>query len=583
MKLITKFAVFILLIEVVIFISCKKEYSCENCGDTNKPPIAIAGPDQVITLPTDSISLDGSLSSDPDGTISDYLWKKISGPASFTINSSSDAKTTVKNLTTGIYQFELKVTDNGGLSAKDIIRVIVDSVVTTNHPPVADAGPDQTITLPTRSVILDGSGSTDPDNNISGYTWTKISGPSSFNITNANFVQSQLNNLVQGTYLFELNVTDAYGLFSKDTMHVIVNAAAPPPPTSCNPGNRPLINAQLLPETTIPSGDYAGTIGNKMFFLVVECGNHCEDTVKSRAFFNIYDVGTQTWSVSSDYLMTTRVMGTWVAAGNMMIYAGGYNTDGTTYSSAISDVDIYDVSTNTWSATSLSARKYSMASAVINNKVFFAGGYYEEDPRNYLVSNKVEIYDLSTNSWSITTLSEARVYVSAVTTGNKIYFAGGINGSNATTKRVDVYDNTTNSWSTFNLQEPKAAMSSIIVGNKIYWAGGVNENRHDNNNYYWIWTPNVEIKDINTGISIATCLFQPNLWLWNNAAVQKNDKIVFFTGSDMNAVQNKFDIYDISTNSWSIGLLPQNIVGAIISINNTIYVSGGSQIWKLEF
>ena len=52
----------------------------------NKPPTAIAGPDQVITLPTDSISLDGRASSDPDGTISEWLWTKISGPASFVIS-----------------------------------------------------------------------------------------------------------------------------------------------------------------------------------------------------------------------------------------------------------------------------------------------------------------------------------------------------------------------------------------------------------------------------------------------------------------------------------------------------------------
>lgn len=57
----------------------------EGCINGNKPPPAVARPDQVITLPTDSISLDGYTSSDPDGTISDWLWKKISGPASFTI------------------------------------------------------------------------------------------------------------------------------------------------------------------------------------------------------------------------------------------------------------------------------------------------------------------------------------------------------------------------------------------------------------------------------------------------------------------------------------------------------------------
>jgi N-acetylneuraminic acid mutarotase len=54
---------------------------------------------------------------------------------------------------------------------------------------------------------------------------------------------------------------------------------------------------------------------------------------------------------------------------------------------------------------------------------------------------------------------------------------------------------------------------------------------------------------------------------------------------------NKFDIYDITTNTWSIGVLPANIYGSsVISVNNTIYIAGGyvndvlsNQVWKLEF
>ena len=95
-----------------IFISCKKELSCENCGvnppvSTNKSPIANAGMDQTIILPTDSVSLDGSASSDPDGTISEWLWTKISGPASFNISNASVALIVVKSLVAGTYQFEL--------------------------------------------------------------------------------------------------------------------------------------------------------------------------------------------------------------------------------------------------------------------------------------------------------------------------------------------------------------------------------------------------------------------------------------------------------------------------------------------
>jgi hypothetical protein len=236
MKSIIKLSACTLLIGILIFISCKKEHSCEGCAEKNKPPISNAGLDQVITLPTDSVSLDGSSSSDPDGTISSYLWTKISGPASFNIIKPSDSITKVKALAVGSYLFELKVTDNGGLFAKDTMRVIVDAVVTTNHPPIANAGADQTITLPTSAVNLDGSASTDPENNITSYLWTKISGPPSFNIASSSVVQTQVSNLVAGIYQLELKVTDAGGLFSKDTVRVVVNDFAINQPPLANAG-----------------------------------------------------------------------------------------------------------------------------------------------------------------------------------------------------------------------------------------------------------------------------------------------------------------------------------------------------------
>ncbi len=71
--------------------------------------------------------------------------------------------------------------------------------------------------------------------------------------------------------------------------------------------------------------------------------------------------------------------------------------------------------------------------------------------------------------------------------------------------------------------------------------------------------------------------------------MQKKDTLVFFTGAGYE--KNKFDIYAINSNTWSIGLLPVHIEGAaIISVNNTIYVAGGKvngglskQLRKLEF
>jgi len=207
---------------MIIVSSCKKEVSCENGCDTNKPPIANAGSDQNISLPADSVVLNGSASRDPDGSIEKWLWKKISGPASSTIIKPSESKTVVRNLIIGIYVFELKVTDNGGLSSIDTIQIALSDASPFNRPPVANAGADQTVNLPTTTVNLDGGASTDPDNNIVSYAWSKITGPSSYSIANANTVQVQLTNLVAGDYKFELNVTDAVGLNDKDTVQITV-------------------------------------------------------------------------------------------------------------------------------------------------------------------------------------------------------------------------------------------------------------------------------------------------------------------------------------------------------------------------
>lgn len=52
-----------------ITLSCQKEFSCEGCNTANQPSIAVAGADQFITLPIDSVLLNGTASHDPDGYI----------------------------------------------------------------------------------------------------------------------------------------------------------------------------------------------------------------------------------------------------------------------------------------------------------------------------------------------------------------------------------------------------------------------------------------------------------------------------------------------------------------------------------
>src|SRR3989344_7777655 len=52
-----------------------------NDEDGNDAPVANAGPDQTITLPTNQVTLDGTQSDDTDGTISSFVWSFVSGPS----------------------------------------------------------------------------------------------------------------------------------------------------------------------------------------------------------------------------------------------------------------------------------------------------------------------------------------------------------------------------------------------------------------------------------------------------------------------------------------------------------------------
>ncbi|MEO7561437.1 MAG: hypothetical protein ABIT07_02525 [Ferruginibacter sp.] len=219
MKQIIQFTVCFLMAGFA-YTSCKKEKVLQSDG--NKPPVASAGIDQTLVLPLDSTVLNGS-GTDPDGNIVNYEWRKIRGPGQFVLENSTTAITKLKSLVQGAYGFELKVTDNGGLTAKDTVIITINAPGTINQPPVANAGFDQTIMLPKDSVELSGSG-TDADGSIEGYSWRKISGPAQYTLLNSTSAITKVKSLVQGSYVFEFKVTDNGGLQTNDTVVVTVNS-----------------------------------------------------------------------------------------------------------------------------------------------------------------------------------------------------------------------------------------------------------------------------------------------------------------------------------------------------------------------
>ena len=241
----------------------------------NVPPVANAGPDQTITAPSSTVSLNGSQSYDPDGTVVGYTWVMISGQGSVTISNGNTAQPAVSGLNPGVYVFQLTVTDNGGATAAAQVTIKVNPEPTQpNQAPVANAGNNLVITAPISSTILNGSSSFDPDGTIVYYGWNEISGPSAAQITNVNTATPTVSGLIVGTYTFQLMVTDNSGASSYDQMSVTVNPPVNkislPPVAIAGPDTTiylPVTNFQLNasasydPDGTISSYQWKQTAG----------------------------------------------------------------------------------------------------------------------------------------------------------------------------------------------------------------------------------------------------------------------------------------------------------------------------------
>lgn len=204
-------------------------------------PVANAGSNQTITLPTSSVSLSASGST---GTITSYSWSKVSGPVSHTFGTPTSVNTTASSLVQGVYEFRVTVCNTSGCSFDDVTITVLPPA---NAGPIAVAGNNQSITLPTSSTSVDGSASTD-DVAVTVYLWTKVSGPAGGTIATPNSATTNITALQQGTYVFRLRVEDVAGLFDTDDLSIVVNTAANNAPVAIITTGTPIIQ---LPTNTV--------------------------------------------------------------------------------------------------------------------------------------------------------------------------------------------------------------------------------------------------------------------------------------------------------------------------------------------
>jgi dienelactone hydrolase len=197
-------------------------------SQSNILPTVNAGTDKTITLPTSSVTMTGT-ASDTDGTIASYAWTKVSGGA-VALSGTTTASLSASALLAGSYVFRLTVTDNLGGKKSDDVAVTVLNATATNVAPVASAGTDKILMLPTNYTTLFGS-ATDTDGTIASYHWTKTKGGPTY-YTGQYKPALSVSNLVAGSYSFRLTVTDNQGATSYDEVIVTVKSSTTTTTTS---------------------------------------------------------------------------------------------------------------------------------------------------------------------------------------------------------------------------------------------------------------------------------------------------------------------------------------------------------------
>ncbi len=200
------------------------------CGDIDEAalpssvPVANAGADQTQLL-GNTVTLDGSASTDADGDMLTYSWSFLlvpTGSAAALSDSTAVRPTFVMDLF-GDYVVQLIVNDDKADSVPDTV-----TISTNNSAPVANAGADQTAFFG-ETVILDGSASSDVDDDELTYLWSFTTKPSGSNaaLSNPTAVQPIFAIDVSGDYVVQLIVNDGIVDSDVDTVTITTNNSVP--------------------------------------------------------------------------------------------------------------------------------------------------------------------------------------------------------------------------------------------------------------------------------------------------------------------------------------------------------------------
>jgi hypothetical protein len=253
---------------------------------------------------------------------------------------------------------------------------------------------------------------------------------------------------------------------------------------------------------------------------------------------------------------------------NKLYVIGGCPT-----TSATNKVEVYDPSSDTWSNVDNlpAARCYAM-SCTYQNKIYVFGGA----PGMYSNAAKsVYVFDPQTGNWTQKSDMPYAIGSCGIAVVNDtIYLVGGaLNASDPPVATVMGYNPDTETWTQkADLPTPRALLSACVINGRIYAIGGTTEDW--NNIFYKV----IEVYDPLTNTWMQKTDMPTARYGLNTFVL---DGFIYAIGGRASAGQSctKNEVYNSATDTWLTNAPMQQsrtgLAGGIIE--NIIYVAGGHQ------
>jgi N-acetylneuraminic acid mutarotase len=234
---------------------------------------------------------------------------------------------------------------------------------------------------------------------------------------------------------------------------------------------------------------------------------------------------------------------------------------------------VFDPQTNLWEVgKELIYDRSNHAVVALEGKIYVFGG--NENP------DKTEVYDPTTDVWKeLAAIPTPRQHInySAAAAHGKIYLIGGIEKRGEKefiiTDKNEVYDPTTNTWAEKSPIPSKRQIPAVIsYREKIYVISGTDSNWDDQSTVY-VYDPETDRWETKASMPEARYI---------SGVALIHQKIVVITGIRSTYKKSKIYIYDPENDTWDYVVeLPQYfMLAGVASVGGKLYILGGS---NLEF